>query len=73
MKMKSGYQVRILVQEFSYNPKVGSSERLIVDPNVATLHGDWSLGDWKTKEEADAAVASMVHVDGDACGGGCAK
>lgn len=73
MRKRYGYQVKILVQKFSYDPKVGSAVREIVDSNIQTVHGDWSLGDWDTPEKADAAVASIVHIEGDACGGACAK
>lgn len=61
-----GYQVRLVIERFSYNKKIGSHTREVIDRPV-TLHNNWSLGDYETAQEADNAVAALVHIDPPHC------
>lgn len=62
---KYGYEVRIQINRFGYDPKIGSAERDVTTFNVDSLHGDWSLGDYDKLADADNAISKMVHVEGD--------
>lgn len=61
MKRKRyGYQVKIVIERFEYDPKVGTCKREVLDAPQSP-HQDWSLGDYQSVEEADGAVAAMIH------------
>ena len=62
MKRK-GYAVVITIQEFTYDSKVGSAQREIVNPTLDILHGNWSMGDYRSAQAADDAIASLVHIE----------
>lgn len=59
-RLKQAYQVKILIQQFEYDPKVGSYKREIIDANVESEHGNWPIGDYSTLAEADAAVKALI-------------
>jgi hypothetical protein len=59
-KRKEAFQVVIVIQRFSYDPKVGSHARVIEEPYCESEHGNWPMGDYQTLAQADAVVAGMV-------------
>jgi hypothetical protein len=62
MKNKVGFRVSIRIERYVYDPAVGTHEKLVLDPNVESPHGNWTLKDYcATIAEADAIIASMVQ------------
>ncbi len=62
MKNKVGFRVSIRIERYVYDPAVGTGDKLVMDPNVESPHGDWTLKDYcATIAEADAIIAHMVH------------
>jgi hypothetical protein len=74
MARRTGYRVFLGIEEYTYDTKTGTSQKIVVDGNVlestgaervegSAVHGDWTLnGHCKTLKEADALIASMVHI-----------
>jgi hypothetical protein len=73
MAKRTGYRVFIGIEKYTYDTKIGTCERTIVDSNMAeskgedrvegsAVHGDWTLNDHLTLKQADALIASMVHL-----------
>lgn len=62
MKNKVGFRVSIRIERYVYDPAVGTSDKLVMDQNVESPHGNWTLKDYcATIAEADAIIARMVH------------
>lgn len=62
MKNKVGFRVSIRIERYVYDPAVGTKEKLVLDTNVESPHGNWTLKDHcSTIAEADAIIAHMVQ------------
>ncbi len=62
MKNKVGFRVGIRIERYVYDPAVGTSDKLVLDPNVESQHGNWTLKDYcATIAEADAIIANVIR------------